>query len=60
MYEEVSLPAALFPDLSDNPSRIVFLAHRYGLLLGKAEERLAVGKASSPAAAALRVAPASR
>jgi GntR family transcriptional regulator len=59
MYEEVSLPAELFPDLSDNPSRIVFLAHRYGLLLGKAEERLAVGKASGPAAAALRVAPAS-
>jgi GntR family transcriptional regulator len=57
MYEEVSLPAELFPDLSDNPSRIVFLAHRYGLLLGKAEERLSVGKASSAAAAALRVAP---
>jgi GntR family transcriptional regulator len=59
MYEEVSLPAELFPGLSDNPSRIVFLAQRYRLLLGKAEERLAVGKASSPAAAALRVAPAS-
>jgi GntR family transcriptional regulator len=56
MYEEVSLPAELFPELSDSSSRIVFLAHQYGLLLGKAEERLSIGTASRNSAAALRIA----
>ena len=53
MYEDVSLPTELFPELSDSSSRIVFLAHRYGLLLGKAEDAVSVGTASAPAATAL-------
>ena len=57
MYEDVSLPVELFPELSDSSSRIVVLAPRYGLLLGKAEERLSVGTATEPAATALCLAP---
>ena len=55
MYEEVSLPAALFPDLSDSSTRIVLLAHQFGLLLGKADEKLSVGMASGAAADALHI-----
>jgi GntR family transcriptional regulator len=55
MHERVSLPADLFPNLSDSTSRIAFLAHRYGLLLGKAEERITIGAASQEVAAALRI-----
>jgi GntR family transcriptional regulator len=57
LYEEVSLPAALFPNLSERiPPRIVTLAKKFGLLLGKAEERVSVGAACERAAVALRVA----
>jgi GntR family transcriptional regulator len=57
LYEEVSLPAALFPNLSERiPPRIVTLAKKFGLLLGKAEERVSVGGACERAAMALRVA----
>jgi GntR family transcriptional regulator len=56
MYEEVTLPVALFPDLSECSTRIVLLAHQYGLLLGKAEEKLSVGTASGVAAVALKIA----
>jgi GntR family transcriptional regulator len=55
MHERVSLAADLFPNLSDSTSRIAFLAHRYGLLLGKAEERITIGAASQEVAAALRI-----
>ena len=55
-YERVSLPGDLFPNLSDSNSRIAFLAHQYGLLLGKAEERITVGAASKDVADALRIA----
>ena len=55
MYEDVSLPVALFPDLSESSSRIVLLAHQYGLLLGRADEKLSVGMASAPAAEALGI-----
>jgi GntR family transcriptional regulator len=55
MYEEVSLPAVLFPELSESSTRIVLLAHQYGLLLGKAEEKLSIGVASAAAAEALHI-----
>lgn len=58
--EEASVPAALFPGLQDNPElahHIVPLAQRYGLHLGKAEERIAIGTASAPVAKALKVRP---
>jgi GntR family transcriptional regulator len=55
MYEDVSLPVALFPGLSESSSRIVLLAHQYGLLLGKADEKLSVGMATGEAAAALNI-----
>lgn len=55
MYEDVSLPVALFPELSASASRIVLLAHQHGLLLGRAEERLSVGMASEAAAGALQI-----
>lgn len=59
MVEEVSLPASLFPGLSaqDFASRIVLLAQRYGVLLGKAEERLSIGAASPQVAETLKIAP---
>jgi GntR family transcriptional regulator len=57
MYEEISLPAALFPNLPERvPARIVALAKKFGLLLGKAEERVSVGTACKRAAVALRIA----
>ena len=48
MVEETSIPAALFPGLTEmkNPShRITVLAQQYGVLLGKAEERIVIGRA---------------
>jgi GntR family transcriptional regulator len=55
MHEQTSLPGDLFSNLSDSTSRIAFLAHRYGVLLGKAEERITIGAASPEVAAALRI-----
>jgi GntR family transcriptional regulator len=55
MHEQVSLPADLFPNLNGSTDRIAFLAHRYGLLLGKAEERITIGAASREVAATLRI-----
>jgi hypothetical protein len=50
MYEEVSLPAELFPKLENGGSyRIVILAQQHGLLLGEAQERVSIGAASSEA-----------
>lgn len=59
MFEQVSMPAALFPDLAeqkDFPHRIVVLAQQYRILLGKGEERLSIGAASPAIAEALGLA----
>jgi GntR family transcriptional regulator len=59
MTEEISYPAALFPGLMDtkNPShRITVLAQQYRLLLGKAEERISIGKANATIATELVIA----
>lgn len=59
MVEEVSMPAALFPGLAeekDSSHRVVVMAQRYGLLLGKGEERLSIGIASPAIAETLRIA----
>ena len=45
MAEEASLPAALFPNLSDEVTQIVTLAHQHGIILGGAEERIWTGVA---------------
>jgi GntR family transcriptional regulator len=55
MHEQISLPADLFPNLNESTHRIAFLAHQYGLLLGKAEERITIGAASQEVAAVLRI-----
>ena len=60
MLEEASLPAALFPGLLEKKGvehRIVALAQLYGILLGKAEERISIGPAPATIAETLRVAP---
>ena len=55
MYEEIALPAELFPHLEDsNYGRIVVLAQRHGLLLGPAEERVSIGAACRGAARSIR------
>jgi GntR family transcriptional regulator len=57
MSEEVVLPAELFPQLdASDASRIVLLAQKYGLLLGPAEERIAIGAATPHTAEALHIA----
>jgi len=61
MVEEVAMPAALFPGLADKNGSshdITALAQRYGLLLGKAEERLTIEEAAPEIAAVLGIAPA--
>ena len=58
MVEDVVLPAALFPDLDEQkelPGRIVVLAQQYGILLGKGDERVAIGAASPEVAEMLAV-----
>ncbi len=62
MVEQVSMPAALFPDLlrtNGFPKDISALAQAHGFLLGKAEERISVCQAPPEIAEALRVAPSS-
>jgi GntR family transcriptional regulator len=59
MVEESTVPQARFPGLaqeSDVSPSIVVLAHRYGVLLGRAEEKLGVAAAKSADASALKVA----
>ena len=59
MLEEASMPAAIFPGLEEMSAythRIVCLAQKYGILLGKAEERFSVGSTSPDVAEALNVA----
>ena len=60
MVEEASVPAALFPGLEEMRAfthRIVCLAQKYGILLGKAEERISMASASLKVADALCIVP---
>ena len=60
MIEEASLPAELFPGLLEQTGiehNIVALAQVYGILLGKAEERISVEVAPPAIADTLRIAP---
>jgi GntR family transcriptional regulator len=62
LFENASIPANLFPGLGEMSSvthRIVCLAQKYGILLGKADERISVGTVSSDVAEALSIAPGS-
>lgn len=59
MVEDSSMPAALFPALHESQDishRIVVLAQRFGVLLGKAEERICITQAPSDIALLLQVA----
>ena len=59
LVEDASLPAALFPSLAEKRSvadRIIVLAQEYGLLLGKAAERVSIGQASPTVAQTLGIA----
>jgi GntR family transcriptional regulator len=58
MVEEATVPQARFPGLAqetDVPPSIVVLAHRYGVLLGRAEEKVGVVTAKGPFAKLLKV-----
>jgi GntR family transcriptional regulator len=61
LVEDVTLPAALFPCLEDKKpavtDRVIVLAQEYGILLGKAEERVSLSGASPTVAQKLGVAP---
>ena len=59
LVEEASLPAELFPRLPQRrgvADRIIILAQEYGLLLGKAAERVCLGQASPSLAQTLGIA----
>ncbi len=59
LLAEVSMPASLFPGLQERngfPQSIGSLAQEYGILLGKAEERISIGTVSPGIAKALDVA----
>lgn len=54
------MPAALFPGLAAKQviaDHVGALAQEYGILLGKTEERISVGKPPAAIANALRIAP---
>lgn len=56
--EEASLPATLFPGLDekkDIPHQVIVLAQDYGILPGKAEERVSLGEASKQVADTLGI-----
>jgi GntR family transcriptional regulator len=58
MVEDVSMPVALFPGLVEQhgpPYRLVVLAQRYGILLGKGEERISIGTAAPEVSKALSI-----
>jgi GntR family transcriptional regulator len=60
MVEEASMPAALFPGLAGKSTvtdLLVVLAQQHGLLLGKGEERIAIGAACADVADALGISP---
>ncbi len=59
MVEDATVPQSRFPGLrqeEDVSPSIVVLAHRYGVLLGRAEERVGVTTAKGGIAKALKVA----
>ncbi|MET0652257.1 MAG: GntR family transcriptional regulator [Hyphomicrobiaceae bacterium] len=59
MVEALSIPAALFPDFAVSVGalpHVTELAQRYGILLGKAEERVSVETASGEIAKTLGIA----
>ena len=59
MIEDSTIPQARFPGLaqdSDIPPSIVVLAHRYGVLLARAEEKISVAAAEGIVAQTLKVA----
>jgi GntR family transcriptional regulator len=59
MVEMLSMPAALFPGLAkvgDSVAHLAELAQRYGILLGRAEERVSVEIAPASIAKALGIA----
>lgn len=61
LLEDLAMPASLFPQLAghqDGAQRLVVLAQRFGVLLGRGEERVTIGSAAPDAALALQVAPA--
>jgi GntR family transcriptional regulator len=58
LLEQIALPEARFPGLASKsqiPSRIVALAQQFGVLLGGAQERVTVTKATSTVAEALAI-----
>jgi GntR family transcriptional regulator len=60
LVEEASLPAELFPRLPQRrgvADRIIILAQEYGLLLGKAAERVSLGQATPSLAQTFGIAP---
>jgi len=59
LVEEASMPAALFPGLESMSAvahYIVSLAQKYGILLGKGEERISIAAASADIAGVLGIA----
>jgi GntR family transcriptional regulator len=58
MCEQIALPARLFPQVAaDTSTRIVALAHRSGLMLGAARERILLAAVSPETAETLALAP---
>lgn len=60
MVEEASFPASLFPglvDMKNPPHRITGLSQQYGVLLGKAEERISVAAVEGAVATELGLQP---
>jgi GntR family transcriptional regulator len=58
MLEDVAMPAAMFPDLSQHKHlshRIVVLAQQFGILLGSGHERVTIANAAPDVATALQV-----
>ena len=58
LVEDVAMPAALFPGLDEQeefPHRIAVLAQQYGILPGKADERVSIDAASPSVAEALKL-----
>jgi GntR family transcriptional regulator len=60
MVEHAAVPITMFPSLDEKAevaSRIMVLAQQYGVLLGKAEERVSIGQAAQAVADTLGIPP---
>ncbi len=60
MVENATVPITMFPCLDEKAevaSRIMVLAQQYGVLLGKAEERVSIGQAAQTVADTLGIPP---